>query len=64
MGSVASRMRPYEGVAIMFLLLTIPVCVAVLVVLMRSRRGSLAELGTVSERWLTEHRAAAYELHR
>jgi hypothetical protein len=52
---------------LIFLLLAIPLCVAVLlgVVLVRSRGRTLrADLGTISERWLAEQRAAAYELHR
>ena len=52
---------------LMFLLLAIPLCIAVLLgmVLVRSRgRGLRADLGTVSERWLTAQRAAAYEPHR
>ena len=50
------------------LLLAIPLCLAVLVrvVLVRSRGGALRldNLGTISERWLAEQRAAAYEPHR
>ena len=52
---------------LMFLLLAIPLCAAVLlgVVLLRSRGRVLrADLGTVSESWLAEQRAASHELHR
>jgi len=52
---------------LMFPFLAIPLCIAVLVgvVLVRSRqRGLRGDLGTVSERWLAEQRAAAYEPHR
>lgn len=53
---------------LMPLLLAIPLCLAVLVgvVLVRSRGRvpRLDDLGTISERWLAEQRAAPYELHR
>ena len=52
---------------LMVLFLAISLCVAVLagVVLVRSRRRKpRGALGTVSESWLAEQRAAAYELHR
>jgi hypothetical protein len=51
----------------MLLFLAIPLCVAVLVgvVLVRSRgRVVRGDLGTISERWLAEQRAARHELHR
>lgn len=52
----------------LFLLLATPLCLAALVggLLVRSRRRVLQPdaLGTISERWLAEHRAAPYDVNR
>ena len=50
----------------LLLLLAITLAVAALVMLVRSPERVLGadDLGNVSERWLSEQRAASYELHR
>ncbi len=50
---------------LLFLVVLLFVAVLLGVALARPRRrGMQADLGTISESWLAEQRAASYEIHR